>query len=67
MDQLPFQVLFLIVCIIAGVYINRNNFSGAAQKVLGYYLPRPVIITCLSIFIGLVFWITINILLLRFK
>src|SRR3990167_7938425 len=35
MDKLPFQFLFLLLCILVGVYINRNNFSGVAQKVLG--------------------------------
>lgn len=67
MNKLPFQFLFLLICILAGVYINRKNFGGVAQKVLGYYLPKPVIITGLSLFMGLVFWLILNIILWQFN
>ncbi|OGK22779.1 hypothetical protein A3C98_00600 [Candidatus Roizmanbacteria bacterium RIFCSPHIGHO2_02_FULL_37_15] len=67
MDQIPFQVLFLLVAIGAAVYLNRNNFSGVAQKVLGYYIPRPIIALTISLILGIFLWILINMLLLRFR
>lgn len=66
MDKLPFQILFLIICMGAIAYVNRNNFGGPAQKVMGFWLPKPVIVGGLCVLLGFFFWITVNILLLKF-
>ncbi|MBI4008885.1 hypothetical protein HY357_01515 [Candidatus Roizmanbacteria bacterium] len=67
MDILPYQFLFLVICIGAGAYINRKNFGGVEQKVFGFYLPKPVITSIISVILGLLLWIVINILLLKFR
>ncbi|OGK15013.1 hypothetical protein A2774_01195 [Candidatus Roizmanbacteria bacterium RIFCSPHIGHO2_01_FULL_39_12c] len=66
MDRLPFQILFLILCVTALAYLNRNNFGGPAQQVMGRYFPRPIIIGALCLFLGIFIWLVINTLLWRF-
>ncbi|OGK42010.1 hypothetical protein A3A74_07955 [Candidatus Roizmanbacteria bacterium RIFCSPLOWO2_01_FULL_35_13] len=66
MNKLPFQILFLIICMTAVAYLNRNNFGGPAQKVFRFWLPKQVIIGGLCVILGFFFWITVNILLWQF-
>jgi len=67
MEKLPFQILFLIICISAVAYLNRNNFGGPAQKILRLWLPKPIIILGLCLILGFFFWLTVNILLWQFS
>ena len=67
MGKVPFQFLFLTICIMGIAYLNRNNFGGPAQKVLGFYLPKFVIISGLCFILGVFFWGVVNILLFKFS
>ncbi|OGK11658.1 hypothetical protein A2954_00450 [Candidatus Roizmanbacteria bacterium RIFCSPLOWO2_01_FULL_37_12] len=64
---MSYQLLLLLICILAPIYLNRNNFGGPAQKVMGFWLPKAVIIGGLCIILGIFFWIAVNVVLLKFK
>lgn len=67
MDKLQFQILFLIVCVVGIGYFLRKSFYGTEQRVMGVFVPRPIIMGTIAFVLGFFLWIVINILVLRFS
>jgi hypothetical protein len=67
MAKISYELLFFIVCVGVGVYINRKNFNGFVYTVFGIPMPKYVISAGVSIFIGILLFIIIHILLLNFR
>lgn len=67
LQQVPYQILFLILCIGAGYYVNRRKFNGFVQYINGIPVPSYVIAAALSIFIGLILWGFLNFLLFKIR
>ncbi|OGK20187.1 hypothetical protein A2866_01645 [Candidatus Roizmanbacteria bacterium RIFCSPHIGHO2_01_FULL_39_8] len=64
--DLSYQVLFLIVCVLGVGYFMRKSFYGTEQRVMGVFVPRPIIMGAIAFMLGLFLWIVVNILILRF-
>ena len=63
MENISYEFLFLVMCIGAGVYVNRNNFTSFVRTVFGFPLPTYIISSGISLFLGFIFWGIINLVL----
>jgi asparagine N-glycosylation enzyme membrane subunit Stt3 len=63
-----YQLKFLAICVGVGVYLLRGYFTGFPRKLIGnIVVPSYIIAALLSLFVGGLLYIMINIALWQFR
>ncbi|MEO6509291.1 MAG: hypothetical protein ABIO02_05025 [Patescibacteria group bacterium] len=62
-----YKLLFLLICIGVGIYLNRRNFTNFYRTFLGIPVPSSFIAAGMSVVIGFFLWIVALLLLWQFR